>query len=99
LNAYCNERFLASTVHTGERIRFGFYGVSLKGQENVGKKSKKGNRKLVEMIDGANNVVKTFESITHAANEIGVTISAISLAISSKKSRNGFFFRVKEVVS
>lgn len=96
LNSFCNQHFLASTVHTGERIRFGFYGLSLKGKESAGRKSKPGNRKIIEQVDAnTNQVVNTYDSITHAANALGITISAVSLMISGKKNRGGYLFRIK----
>lgn len=94
LNDYLNEHFLASTVHTGERIRYGFYGLTLKGKADTGRKTKNSNRKIVEMLDGE-NVIRTFESITHASHELNCQMSIISAAIAAKKAYKGFFFRKK----
>jgi phage anti-repressor protein len=97
LNNYCNKNFLASTVHDGTRIRFGFYGISIKGKENTGRKSKPNNRKKVEEVNFiTQQVTREFDSITHASNELGVSISIVSTAISAKRIRNGFFYRIKE---
>jgi phage anti-repressor protein len=96
LNEYFKSHFLQSTVHTGERIRFGFYGVSIKGEEMKGRKSKKGNRKQVLQLNpNTLEVVQEFESITHASKEIGVTISALSIAISAQRICKGFRFSSK----
>ena len=96
LNKYCNDNFLPANVHTGERIRFGFYGVSFIGKENVGRKNKTNNRKIVEQVEVAtNNVINTYDSITHAAAELGVYISTISMMISRKRVTNGCLLRIK----
>ena len=94
INNFFNKNFLASTVHDGTRIRFGFYGVSLKGREDVGLKYKPNNRKSVEQMD-ANTmaVIRTYDSITHAAAEMGTSISSISIAISANKTCKGYKFR------
>lgn len=95
LSGFFNNRYLAATVHNGERIRFGYYGISLKGSEDVGTKPKRRNRKIINMIHPhTKEVVRTFESITHASKELGVTISAVSIAISNKKICKGYFFEV-----
>lgn len=97
IKAYCNQRFLASTVHDGSRIRFGYYGVCMKGCEDVGRKTKPRNRKEVEQVHpSSGEVLRTYDSITHAAQEVGVTIAAISVAISAQKRCKGFVFRRKE---
>ena len=94
LNQYLNKEFLAATVHDGTRIRFGFYGLCLKGKETVGKKTKTNNRKKVEQVDpNTDEVIATFDSITHAAKEISVSISAISVAISANKVCKNYKFR------
>lgn len=94
IKEYCNKHFLASTVHDGTRIRFGYYGLCLKGSEKVGRKTKPNNRKGVEQVHPiSGEVVGTYDSITHAAKEIGVTIAAISVAISANKHCKGFLFR------
>lgn len=95
LAGFFNNRFLAATVHNGERMRFGYYGVSLKGNEDVGTKPKRRNRKIINMIHPhTKEVMRTFESITHASKELGVTISAVSIAISGKKICKGYFFEI-----
>jgi regulator of sigma D len=94
LNEFFNKNFLASTVHDGARIRYGFYGVSLKGSEAVGLKMKKKNRQVVDQLDAETmTVIKTYDSITHAAVEMGVSISLISTAISGKKVYKGYKFQ------
>jgi hypothetical protein len=40
------------------------------------------------------DVVSTYESITHASKALGVTISAISIAISSNKTCKGYYFKL-----
>ena len=96
LNAYFYEHFFAATVHDGTRIRFGFYGVSLKNKEIVGRKSKSKNRKIIEKLNvNTTEIIATYDSITHAAMENNCSISAISLAISTRKNYKGFNFRKK----
>lgn len=95
LSGFFNNRYLAATVHNGERIRFGYYGISLKGKEDVGTKPKRRNRKIINMIHPhTKELMRTFESVTHASKELGVTISAVSIAISNKKICKGYFFEV-----
>lgn len=50
INTYLNKNFMGSTVYTGERIRFGFYGLCLKNKESelVGTKQKPKNRKIIQ---------------------------------------------------
>jgi len=94
LNEYCNKEFLASTVHTGERIRFGFYGLSIRGNEFVGQKYKPGNRKMIEKYDPETlEVLKTYGSITEAAIDINVSVAAVSMSISRDRILRGFRFR------
>ena len=97
MNKFFNAHFFASTVHDGTRIRFGFYGVSLKGNEAVGMKMKPRNRKSVEQLDATTMaVIRTYDSITHAAAEMGASISMISVAISANKTCKGYKFQKSE---
>ena len=96
MNDFFNTNFLGSIVHDGTRTRFGFYGVSLKGQEHVGLKMKNKNRHVVEQLDAETmTLVKTYDSITHAAAEMGASVALISKAISGAKRCNGFIFQKK----
>jgi phage anti-repressor protein len=95
LSGFFNNNFLPATVHNGERMRFGYYGVSLKGTEDVGTKPKWGNRKSINMVHPhTGDIVRTYESITHASKELGVTISAVSIAISGRKICKGYLFNI-----
>ena len=95
LNAFCRARFFASLVHTGVRIMFGYHGVSIKGTESVGRKTKHHNRKSVEQVDtSTNEVTHTYDSITHASKELGVSIAVISNAISTNRVLKGYAFRL-----
>ena len=97
LKAHLDKAFVAATVHTGERIRFGYYGVSFIGMEHIGKKMKMGNRKVVLQIDSkTNSTVNKYDSITHAANALGVSISRVSVALSSDRSISGYRFAFEE---
>jgi len=90
----CASHSLQSTVHDGTRIREGFYGISMIGKENVGQKFNTTIRKCVEQIDqNTGEVVNKFNSLTEAAMAVGLSISAISTAISSNRTRRGFFYR------
>ena len=90
----CACHSLQSTVHDGTRIREGFYGISMIGKENVGKKFNTAIRKCVEQLDmRTGKVVNKFDSMTNAAMAVGLSVSAISTAISSKRVRGGFFYR------
>jgi prophage antirepressor-like protein len=96
VNEYFQKNYLAAVVHDGQRTLFGFYGVCLKGDQSTGLKSKPKNRKNVEQVHpSTNEVMAVYDSITHAANEIGVSISAISVAISSRRMCKGFYFQVQ----
>jgi hypothetical protein len=90
----CASHSLQSTVHDGTRIREGFYGISMIGKEDVGQKFNTTIRKCVEQIDqNTGEVVNKFNSLTEAAMAVGLSISAISTAISSNRTRRGFFYR------
>lgn len=97
INTYFNKHFFGSTVYTGERIRFGFYGICLKNQDSelVGKKQKPQNRKIIQQIDQNNVVVHEYISITQAAFENNVSISKMSVVISNNQQYKGFNFRIK----
>ena len=96
LNAYFQKRFYGTVVHNGERNRFGFYGLSLIGEqyENVGKRVNLGNRKSIEKLHiETNEVVQKYTSITEAATKEGISVSAMSTSISNKKVLNGYLYR------
>jgi hypothetical protein len=96
LDIYCSRTFLGTTVHTGERIRFGYYGFCLKGNEHIGRKSKDKNRKAILRMDAQTmEVLEEYKSITHAANEMLATIPAISKAISSAYVHAGYRYSFK----
>lgn len=93
MKVYCEKHFVGATVHNGERCRYGYYGVSFKGMEQVGMKTKKANRKSVYQLDSnTNDIVNTFESLTHAANTLGMTLSKLSTLITNRKLHNGYRF-------
>lgn len=88
------DKFFATTVHTGERMRFGYLGVSLKGHEHVGRKFKPNNRKQIEQYNPETmEVVQTFNSITEASIEFGMSISAVSLALTKQRKVLGYCLR------
>ena len=90
----CAAHSLQSTVHDGTRIREGFYGISMIGKEHVGQKFNTTVRKCVEQVDqSTGEVVNRFDSLTKAAMEVGLSVPAISTAISSNRTRRGFFYR------
>ncbi len=97
INDYLNKEFLAAVVHDGKRTRFGYYGLSLKNNKFIGKKVNMGNRKIIEQIHpDTNEIIKTYESLTHCAKEIKSSSSSISIAIKNKALFKNFIFRVKE---
>jgi len=90
---YFTEHFLSGKVHTGMRIRQGFFGICAKGKENIGKKAKPGNRKAVNMLDGATRtLVQTFDSISIAAHHVNGTIQNLSNAIKLERKYKNFYF-------
>jgi len=97
INEYLRVKFLASTIHDGQRVRFGYYGVSFIGSENTGRKTKVNNRKAVQQIDpNTLQVVRTYESITQAATELRGSIASVSVAISSNKIYKHYLFKLVE---
>lgn len=91
LRSYCNRKFVGAVVNDGQRGRFGYYGVALKGREHVGRKFKNNNRKKVCQVEAhSGEVKKQFASLTHAANYIGVSIAQMSNMISLKTVHEGF---------
>jgi hypothetical protein len=95
VNSYFQKRFYGTIVHNGQRNLFGFYGLSLIGEEyeNIGKRVNLGNRKSIEKINvKTDEVVNKYNSITEAANEEGMSVSAMSMAITHKKILNGFSY-------
>jgi hypothetical protein len=97
VNAYLNKNFMGSTVYTGERIRFGFYGLSLKNKESklVGTKQKPKNRKIIQQFNNNDEIVHEYLSITQAANENNISISRMSIIISNCQQHKGFTFKIK----
>ena len=96
LNAYLQRRFYGTVVHNGERNRFGFYGLSLIGEqyENIGKRVNLGNRKKIHKINvESNEVVHEYVSVTEAAAKEGISVSAMSTSITNKKVLNGHIYR------
>jgi len=98
VNSYLNKNYFGSTVYTGERIRFGFYGLCLKNKEaeSVGTKQKPKNRKIIQQLNMNNEVVHEYVSITQAAHENKVSISRMSVIISNSQIHKGFTFKIKE---
>lgn len=97
IDNYCNQEFLGSIIHTGERIRYGYYGFCLKGKEYIGRKMKDGNRKVVNQINAeTGEILTTYKSLTHAANELKTTIPAISKAITTRCTYGGFRYAFAE---
>lgn len=94
INAYFQTHFYGTVVHNGDRNRFGFYGLSLKGKENIGRRVNKGNRVKIEKIKiDTDEIVHTYDSITQAANQEEIGIGAMSAIITHRKISNGFLFR------
>jgi hypothetical protein len=95
LSEYCNRRFVPATVHDGARIRGGYYGLCLRGNEMVGVRTKHGLRKPVQQVDpSTQEVVRQYESVTEASKALRVTIARLSVAISGSRICNGFLFRL-----
>lgn len=98
VNSYLNKNYFGSTVYTGERIRFGFYGLCLKNKESesVGTKQKPKNRKIIQQLNMNNEIVHEYVSITQAAHENNISISRMSVIISNSHIHKGFTFKIKE---
>jgi phage anti-repressor protein len=81
LNAVFNKEFVYAVVATKERSqRGGWWGVCLKGDERVGIRKNVGNRKKFNVVDAkTNRVIAVYESATHAAHEMGIQGSVISI--------------------
>jgi phage anti-repressor protein len=96
INAYFQNKFYNTVVHNGERNRLGFFGLSFKGKENIGKRVNIGNRKCIEKVKIDNNeIVEVYDSITQASKEEGVSVGAMSTIITNRKISNGYLFRKK----
>uniref|UniRef100_A0A6C0KUI2 MSV199 domain-containing protein n=1 Tax=viral metagenome TaxID=1070528 RepID=A0A6C0KUI2_9ZZZZ len=96
INSYFEKHFLGTEIHDGQRIRFGFYGVSLIGtaSEAIGKRINMGNRNKIEQISNeTGEVIKIFDSMTEACAILGLTINKLSTCCTHKKEYNGFLFR------
>jgi hypothetical protein len=93
MNATC----LYATLSVGGRTRGGFYGAALVDHptETSGLKLKHGNRASVEEFDRSDPtiIMRTFGSMSEAARECGVTISAISMSVSTRRPLKGRYFR------
>jgi phage anti-repressor protein len=95
---YFGKEFFPSTVHDGTRMRYGFNGICLIGNENIGKKTKNGNKKSVQQINpNTNEIIGTYESLSHASEELNITIPAISQAISGDKLHNGYKYKFTDL--
>ena len=99
LKKYFSSMFFQSSIHDGERIRDGFYGVTLRGSklEFAGRKSKPQNRKVVEQVDpNTSLVICEYMSVTSAGKKFGMDVGGMSTAISTGRLVSGFRFRLKE---
>jgi phage anti-repressor protein len=98
VNLYLNKNYFGTTVYTGERIRFGFYGLCLKNKESesVGTKQKPKNRKVIQQLNMNNEIIHEYVSITQAAYENTISISRMSVIISNSQVHKGFTFKIKE---
>lgn len=96
INAYFQNKFYNTVVHNGERNRLGFFGLSFKGKENIGKRVNIGNRKCVEKVKiDTNEIIQVYKSVTQASKEEGVSVGAMSTIITNRKISNGYLFRKK----
>jgi phage anti-repressor protein len=96
LNKYFQKHFFGSLIHDGDRIRFGYYGVSLIGEKNeaIGKRINLGNRKKVEQINAeTGEIIRIYDSLTETSAQLGIGIPKLSTAITNKKLCNGYYFR------
>lgn len=87
---------LYSVISVGGRTRGGYYGVALVDHATSasGTKRKDGNRKAVdELCPLTCRVIRTFVSQTEAANDVGVSMGAVSTAISGFRTIRGRLFR------
>jgi len=97
LRTFFKKECFSTMVHTGSAVHLsaGYFGVCLKGAEAVGRNSKTKKRKAVEQVNAASKeVIETFDSITHAAHECGMSVPSMSLAISTKRTVNGYMYRI-----
>ena len=94
-----NKNYFGTTVYTGERIRFGFYGLCLKTKEFefIGNKHKPQNRQIVQQINQNNEVIHEYISVTQAARENNISISRMSIIISNSHIYQGFYFKKKNI--
>lgn len=96
LHARLSAEFLYAVVSTQRRTQAGFYGVAIRGHEceGAGKRINLGNRKRVQEIEASSGaVLREFESLTHAAHQLGITISALSVRITNRHNRNNRMYR------
>jgi phage anti-repressor protein len=96
LNKFFQKHFFGTIVHDGNRNRYGFYGVSLKGEvsELIGKRINLGNRKPIEQINPrTKEITNTYSSLTEACSKLGISVHNLSNAIKNKKEYNGFIYK------
>ena len=100
LRAYLAPISMQTVVFDGARTRMGWLGITEKGALNsdgqpIGSRSKNRNRKAVQQLEvGTLRVLREFESVTHAAAAVGVSVSAVSSALSARKGCKGFMWRL-----
>jgi hypothetical protein len=87
---------LYAVLSVGGRTRGGYYGVALRGHatELCGTKRKDGNRHAIEeLCPKTGEVIRRFASQSEAAQDVGVSLSALSVAISGARMSRGRLFR------
>jgi very-short-patch-repair endonuclease len=99
LNEFFTKHFMYAILYTGQdkdgngRLGGGYYGVCLKGKEDIGKKKKNANRKMIIQYDPTNyTIVRKFECLQDVTKELGAGASAISTAANRRLPWHGMYF-------
>ena len=93
MNKVLNKEFLPGVYHTGERMRGGYAGVCLKGNEHIGRRKNLGNRKQIAEVDPiTKTVLGIYDSATIACQELNLHAAGLSLAINNNTHTQGRYF-------
>lgn len=99
LNLFFSSNFLYCVLYTGQdkdgngRLGGGFHGVSLKGKEDIGKKKKNANRRVIYQYDPKTwKIIRTFECLQDVVNEYGANPSAISNSVNRRLPWHNMYF-------
>ncbi len=95
LKELCNNLFVAATIYEGSGTYEGYYGLHFKMPKNIGRGYSTTSKEVEQLDSKTGEIIATYNSMRHAARELGAGPSTISVCVSSGKEYKGFLFRLK----